>query len=393
MNWGRFNTGICTARIVCADASLAITQFHSAGIVLQDLKLVDDFTITFCIFLRHEKPLRQQCEKRGYELEIVQARGFYPFMRTIMKRPVLAFMVLILLFATWYLPSRILLIRVEGTQQVDVRSILAQAEQGGLYFGCNRSEIRSEKIKNHLLQTIPDLAWAGVNTSGCVATISVRERTMKEPEQESKAVGSIIAIRDGSVTEVICRKGKLLCAPGQAVKTGQVLISAYTDCGLTIQAVRAEGEIYATTLRDLSVKTLKEPNVRYTHEKTVTRYALIFQKNRINLYKGSGIYDSSCVRMYTQSYVTLPGGFILPFSVVKETVSYYSVEPAEDTDREIVLQQFAQSYLTQEMIAGRILQAVYTQASAEDTITLSGKFICVEMIGQIHSEEIIKSHE
>ena len=37
--------------------------------------------------------------------------------------------------------------------------------------------IRSEKVKNSLLQRIPQLQWAGINTDGCVAVISVREKT------------------------------------------------------------------------------------------------------------------------------------------------------------------------------------------------------------------------
>lgn len=43
-------------------------------------------------------------------------------------------------------------------------------------------------MKNALLSAIPELQWAGVNTYGCRAVISVRERTLPErkPEPENR---------------------------------------------------------------------------------------------------------------------------------------------------------------------------------------------------------------
>ena len=43
-----------------------------------------------------------------------------------------------------------------------------------------------------------------------------------------------------------------LCAPGQAVSKGQVLISGYTDCGLCVLSQRAQGEVMAYTGRSFS---------------------------------------------------------------------------------------------------------------------------------------------
>ena len=89
-------------------------------------------------------------------------------------RPVLLAGLGILFLLAMYLPSRVLFIRVEGNMQIPDRQILAAAEECGIRFGASRREVRSEKVKNALLSSVPQLQWAGVNTAGCVATISVR---------------------------------------------------------------------------------------------------------------------------------------------------------------------------------------------------------------------------
>ena len=95
----------------------------------------------------------------------------------------------------------------------------------------------------------------GVNTSGCVATVSVRERTDPEVTEQDSAVSNIVASRDGFIVSATVTRGNFLCRVGQSVKAGQVLISGYTDCGICIQATRAEGEIYAQTSRDFAAVT------------------------------------------------------------------------------------------------------------------------------------------
>ena len=61
--------------------------------------------------------------------------------------------------------------------------------------------------------------------------------------------------RDGFIVSATVTRGNFLCRVGQSVKAGQVLISGYTDCGICIQATRAEGEIYAQTSRDFAAVT------------------------------------------------------------------------------------------------------------------------------------------
>ena len=124
---------------------------------------------------------------------------------------------------------------------------------------------------------------------------------------------------------------------------------------------------------------------------TEKKYSVIIGKKRINFYKGSGISDASCDKMYSESYVTLPGGFKLPIIIVTETVTYY--ENDEVTLSKPSLSQFASRYLTQQMVAGTVDYRWEIDASDDQLYTLEGKYACTEMIGQVRSEEIIKPYE
>ena len=79
-----------------------------------------------------------------------------------------------------------------------------------------------------------------MNTRGCVAVISVRERPEEAQVDRPGTVSAVTAAQDGIIERVTVTNGTALCRPGQAVRAGETLISGYTDCGRTIRAGRAE---------------------------------------------------------------------------------------------------------------------------------------------------------
>ena len=298
--------------------------------------------------------------------------------------------ILLLLILGSYLPTRVLFFQVEGNITVPTNLILETAAECGICFGASRSEIRSEKMKNALLEAMPQLQWAGINTNGCVGIISVRERALTQTENTDRGVASIVATRDAVITSCTARKGNLLCKAGQAVKAGQILISGYTDCGFAIQATKAEGEIFGRTERKIKTAALRKCENRVSATVRQTKYALILGKNRINLYFGSGISDTRCVKMYEEMYVVLPGGFQLPICIVKESWSMYDAEVSTGKRNCQQLEKFGVQYLLSQMVAGRIIQQEVSVVEAEDVSVLEGQYACEEMIGQLRSEEIVK---
>ncbi len=395
MNLWKSAAGEIRVRITSADVTGALQAISNGGITINKVMQKDELTVEFRIPRRRLRDLCNLMQRRGEKLELIRNEGMYWGMRRLFRRPVLVFGFLFLIFLTLYLPTKVLFISVEGNAAIPTQLIMEAAGECGIRFGTNARIVRSEKMKNALLQKLPDLQWAGINTNGCVAVISVREKTTQEQEEPNYPISSMVASRDGHITEMTVTAGSPACKIGQSVKQGQVLISAYTDCGLHIQAVRAKGEVFANTQRDLIVKMSSERQLQVQKKDSKQRISIIIGKKQINLSKGSGISGSECDRIKLVNYITLPGGFQLPVALVQETTVRYSTETVSYGETQIsrFLSDFADDYLSREMIAGQIESREETVAYSQDVYTLTGQYQCNEMICKTRIEEILHRNE
>ena len=391
MDLWRSLTGVIILELTSADILGILSAFHDRNIPLEHIQFRDELSCTFWVQKQHVRTIWSITEKSGGTIKILGHKGIYWQIGSLSRRPILIGGILVILLLTILIPTRIFFFRVDGNRDIPDRRILELAVQCGLEFGTSRQDIRSEKVKNQLLSAIPELEWVGINTSGCVAIISVRERQRSDVDTQNKGVSSIVAVRDGVIQELTVTGGTAACKNGQEVKAGQVLISGYTDCGISIRAERAQGEVYARTNHDISCIMLLNSSVRGQQVYEKQKISMIIGKNRINLSQDSGILDTGCVKMYQESFVTLPGGFVLPVAFVTETYIYYENRESVTVGelQETQLPQLAQSYLCTQMIAGRILRAHEYISQQEDALLLNGKYECLEMIGQERMEEIV----
>lgn len=384
--------GIITVEVTSANIASFLTAANRLNAGLSNVKYLDELRISACVPKGDFQKILNLAISKGDDLKVTAQTGVFFTGKKILKRPVLIIGALVWLFLTLYLPSRVLFMQVDGNKQIHTVQILEAAEKCGITFGASRRHVRSEKVKNALLSEIPMLEWAGINTYGCVAVISVRERSQPLETKRSAPVSSIVASHDGIITEMTVTKGNSLCRPGQAVRKGQVLVSGYTDCGLTIKAEQAQAEITALTRRRISAITPTFLSTRKENTQNNARYSIQIGKNIIKLYKDSGISDAGCVKMYSQHFLTLPGGFALPVSLIKETVSSYICveEPAEDDW--CWVDEHVEQYLQSNMVAGRILNKSAAGNIQSDRYCFDGIYTCEEMIGRIRLEEKLEDH-
>jgi similar to stage IV sporulation protein len=384
--------GMIRVSLTSADPAGALYALNQGDLMVHHARIdPDEITLHILIKRQDLKKLRILANRKGYELKITGHIGIHWAVKRALGRPVLMTGIALLLFLTFFLPTRVLFFRVEGNDSVPTRLILEKCEEAGIYFGAPRREIRSEKVKNQLLASIDQLQWVGINTKGCVATITVRERSVVKMEAPPQGVSSIIADRDGVILSCTATSGSLQCRVGQQVQKGEVLISGYTDCGIAIRASAAQGEIIAQTNRFLEVLTLTD-GLKFTEKAVITeKYALRIGKKRINFYKGSGISGTTCDKIYEENYMTLPGGFQLPVAVIKETWILREEEPlfvSEEESRQI-LRDFVTWYLPSQMRGGAVLDVSESVYFEDGYARLLGDYLCSEMIGQIRNEEII----
>lgn len=376
-------------RVTSANIWGSIQLLNQRSIPVFSVRQEDELTYSFVINRKKYASVRRMLEKRGDRITLVQKTMLHAIEQSVLRRPLLYSGLLLFFAVSLVLPTRILAVEVEGNHLIPDRIILEAAEQAGIRLFSSCAQVRSEKMKNALLSAIPELQWAGINTYGCRAVISVQERTRAEQEKENaKTVSSIIADRDGIIQSVTALQGTVQCREGQAVQKGQVLISGYTDCGICIRADRAQGEVYAQTLRSLHAVTPSACQVRGREQKQQRRYSILLGKNRINLWKDSGIWDSTCGRISREYRLTLPGGFSLPVALACDTLCWYSSEeePVDEEAARSSLSAFSQHYLSDQMIAGIITHPDEVWEAKPGVYLLTGQYICSEMIGREHLE-------
>ncbi len=376
--------------VTSASVSAFLTEANNLEVRFRNIRYVDDLCVCVSVSAADYCKLQKLALKRGDSLKIVGRQGAYFLGMRILKRPVLLVGIVLWLFLVVFLPSRVLFVRIEGNHAVETVTVMEAAEKSGIRFGASRRYVRSEKVKNTLLSEINALQWAGVNTYGCVAVISVKEREIPAEILPDYAANSIVAARDGVISAITVTKGNSLCKAGQAVRSGQVLVSGYTDCGLSVRVERAEAEVTALTSRSLTALTLLSGVKRTSINEINVRYSIQIGKNVVKLYKDSGISDASCVKIYSQKYLTLPGGFELPVSVIKETLYSYDCQDDSLTNEGEFdwVRQSVESYLQNVMVAGRILRGSVNGEFTDGVYCLNGKYTCEEMIGQVRIEEI-----
>ena len=386
--------GMIRVELTSADLPVALARIGDEGIALYDVTPVDGLTLRVRIARRDYIKLKGLSDRMGDGLKITGRYGLYWTGIRLSRRPILLSGFLLLLILTAFLPTRILFVEVEGNKEVPADLILERADACGIRFGASRRHVRSEKMKNALVAAIPELQWAGINTRGCVAVISVQEKTDTKLKEEEPAVSRIVANRDAVIVSCTVERGNGICQVGQAVKAGELLVSGYEDCGISIRATRSIAEIYGQTSRELTVISPVEYRLRRGELDQFHRYGLIIGKKRINFYKDSGILGTTCGKMSTVNYLTLPGGFVLPVALVTERWIRYNTEACAQSEGDVrqILCDFSENYLDQQMLAGRILKRSQEFVQADDGYCLHGRYSCIEMIGREQSEETLVNY-
>ena len=365
--WWRLR-GWTRLRLRSADCTRRLRRI-SGEMKLTDIRFPDELTAEFTVSARDVKKLEEE------ELSVIGAGGLPVVGKRLWSWRRLAFLVLLLGLLTAALPGRVWFISVEGNGAVPERLILEAAEKCGVYFGAVAREIHSEQVKNKLLYELPELRWAGVNTSGCSAVITVAERQPEEAKGETMP-GDLISSTDAVVTEVILHTGTAQVKPGDAVQEGQVLISGLTELGTITRADRAEGEIWGLTLRVIRAVLPGETLQKRETGAVVRKFSLRIGKKSVNFSQDSGILYGTCVKMRTVNYLTLPGGFRLPVALVTDTYELCETEeiPRGESDW---LEQTVRRTVSGQLRGGSILRERFTQEGD----ALTAVFECREQLG------------
>ena len=387
--------GCLTVEITNAAPEILLHKLNQNGISMRNVQYLNALTVSFEIKRRDYGKLRQIAEKSGSSTKTLKSNGIYWNVKRLLFRPVLLSGIIGLILLTLFLPTRILFVDIKGNERLSTSLILEKAELCGINFGASRRNVRSEATKNKLLSLLSELRWAGVNTYGCVAQITVQEKSDLQEGAVADKIRHVVAAKDGIISELTIFQGSAQCKVGQAVAKGQILVSGYINHGISLEATCADAEIMGYTGNVLSTVTPIERLVRDGRAGRETKYQLLLGKKLINLGKDSGISDVKCVRMYEERYLTLPGGFRLPVALVLEQSIPYALHTkcVEDPGDYAWVKTAAEDYLQSQMLSGEILHSNTLEGIDDGLYTLYGTYQCREIIGRIRSEEKLITDE
>ena len=385
----RLGGSVVSFDVTCGDVSQTLKALTGHGINLYNIVHKNELSVIFSVSSNDITSVKQILNRRGDGFRQIVASPGWIFLNIIKKRWLILLAISFIFDFSIWIPSRILFVEILGNSKVHSALIEEKIGEMGIKFGAKRSNIRSESLKNAMLSEIPELDWVGVTTAGCVATVEVREKAFLDKDSlDSEYIASVVADTDGVIEEITVTKGIALCKKGQVVKKGQVLISGYEDCGLLIKAARAQGEVIGQTSRQIKAVSPSNVSVRGKEKYVKTNYSLLIGKKFINFKNNSGISPTSCVKIYEEKYMTLPGGYQLPVALVSETLIYYETENCVLDEKHFAwMEQGIDLYTANIMSAGTILNKRYSTSCQDNFFQCTGLYICREQIGKYRIEE------
>lgn len=388
-----FFRGYAQLRVTGAAPEQCLNALSAARIPFWGISREDD--LHFRLFVRRKDVAEAQrtAVKAFCSAELTGRFGFLQTFHGLRRRPVFLVGMLLAVAATFFLQGFVWTIQVEGNETVHDEEILRALETLDIRFGSWGADIDSQMTKHQMLNLVPELSWLAANRTGGCLHILVTERSTAKSETPEYAVASVVAARDGVLTQVSVLEGMKLCAVGDTVSKGQLLVSGYEDYGLSVRAVCANAEIYAQTWHTGTVLTPAQQQIKqYTGEEWTER-TLIIGRKRINLSGNSGNYTTNCDKMVDVTELTLPGDISFPVSL--ETATYRSYETVAvdvtEQDASCLLTDAWKRMTEAGMIAGQIRRTEQSVVYAGGVYALHAQSDCEEMIARIvPTEEIYK---
>lgn len=382
--WADVLLGVAYVELTGAAQEAFLNDLTEAGLRFWKLQRPDALHLTLCIPLRRVAEAQKMALRRLCDLRTVSQDGLLLRLRGFLRRPVLILGLAAAIFLSFYLQNYVWIIEVSGNEELHSGQIVQALAGLGVRPGVRSDGLDVQLLRNRMLLQLPELSWCTVNRQGGILRVPVAERSVAKPAAPQHKAAHIVALRDGVLTEVSVYEGMKLCATGQTVRKGQVLVSAFEDYGLYLRAVCANAEIYAQTWHS---GTLLCPAVQmekiYTGEEW-TEYALVIGNSRRKIGKSSSFLTDNCDRMVTVKTVELPGGSCLPVYLEITVCRAYTLQARELEHNEASAQLYgAWDRMLRSAMVGTVTQTDGGVVRSGDFYALHAQSLCNEMIAVV----------
>ena len=388
-----FIRGWARVELTCRYSERAVNICARNHVEFWDLKRADSGAAQMSVSIPGYLKLRQAAGETGaFSVKIVRRSGVPFFLWRIRKRYALLAGLLACLFLTGLSSVYVWQIDVVGNETVPTSQILAALKKEGVGIGTCVLNITVSLVANRMLLDVPELSFITLNNHGSRIEVIVREKVAKPELYDRDVPTGVYARKAGIISEITALEGWGCVKAGDTVDEGDTLISAWVPQGKGF-LTHAYGSVRARTWYELRLKMpLAADRKAYTGKKRA-RTAIILGGKRINLYFMGGNPYTSCDKMTTYETLTLPGGAVLPVTVVRERFEEYERTPAalSPEEAERILSVKLLELLEQEIGDGWIVSREFETENRDGAVTVTLRAECVEEIGvqrELTEEEI-----
>ena len=300
--------------------------------------------------------LEELAGRVGCTVQVEARRGLPDFLLRFRARYAFLVGLTLSLCAAGVLSRFVMTIEVTGNQRIPTAVILAQLRQQGVRPGVYGPAIDRGQAAQEARLAIDGVAWMGINLHGTRLEVIVRE-TVPQPERIDETQWyDVVAETDGIVTHIEAELGDMAVGEGDTVAAGDVLISGtvtmeppqYSDLPARYYQTHARGRVWARTWRTLEGVIPLEAEVKTESGEGKTRWTILCPGGQLVLWGGGPAQPGWSVEREVYA-LTLPGGFQLPFFLVRESAGAGEVQtvPVNMTAAQTLLEDHLEGRLTQ----------------------------------------------
>ena len=363
------------------------------GVTFWAVEWLDGQSLRLTLLRRDLRKLEKLSVRAGCTYEVEQRAGLPVFFGRFRRRYAFLVGLSLSVLSVCLLSNFVLTIEVTGNERVSDAVILSQLRQQGLKAGVYGPKLDTRQIALDTQLALEELSWVSVNLYGTRVQVVVRERVEAPDILEREGCSDLVADAGGLVLRVEAVEGQAKVKAGDTVATGELLISGtvamegpqYSDLPTRYLYVRAAGAVWARTWRTVQAAIPVTATVKEYTGREKDRWSLRFFDRRINFYRNSSISWADYDKISKIHTAVLPGGQVLPFSLVRETLTQW--QPAKVRLDVTAAQKLLEEQLTYRLERlvgedGTVVTVDWSARVADGVLTVTGVAECEEQIAR-----------
>lgn len=286
----------------------------------------------------------------------------------------------------------ILVIQIEGNEQIDSAVIRSSLEKAGLSLGIYGPSLTLSQVAQAALSDLEGVSWLAVNLYGTRALVTVREATPPPDIYPTQGLYDIVATTEGIIHEMQIYKGEKLVQVGDTVITGQSLVSGnvelkpplYSEQPSQWLTVPSQGSVIARTWPQLTAVIPMTAQVKESYGVAQNSWSLQLFRWGHHWFQSPQLWQDGYDK---QGYShTIPRLSQLPLSLSHIVATPYSLTETAlhlESCQELLRQRLLQELEQRMGDTGDILSTEFEYKIQDDLLYVTLYAQCLEEIGTV----------